>query len=182
MKNFLFAMIAVFASSFVSAHAGYMPLGSASFNNSSGSLSGGANTNSAFTFNTNSVTSGDGSFSGNVGTSWGSFSVPTFGTPLGYPLTINGDFGTFSGWVDSDNFLGNPNFNIRSVSALGFFTRAGFTPTAAYVSMNVQKNSNSYTYGLSISVDPTGAVPEPASMAIFGLGAIGFVARHFRRK
>jgi hypothetical protein len=50
------------------------------------------------------------------------------------------------------------------------------------VSLFVQKNASSYTYGLSISVDPTGAVPEPASMAIFGLGAIGFVARRFRRK
>jgi hypothetical protein len=182
MKNFLFAIIAVFASSFVSAHAGYMPLGSAAFNSASGSLSGGANTNSAFTFNSNSATSGDGSFSGDVGKAWGSFSVPTFGTPLGFPLTINGDFGTFSGWSDSDDYVGSPSFNFRSINALGFFTRSGFAPTAAYVSLFVQKNSSSYTYGLSISVDPTGAVPEPASMAIFGLGAIGFVARRFRRK
>jgi hypothetical protein len=36
--------------------------------------------------------------------------------------------------------------------------------------------------GITMTAFGTQAVPEPASMAIFGLGAIGFAARRFRRK
>ncbi|MCE2785156.1 MAG: PEP-CTERM sorting domain-containing protein [Pirellula sp.] len=183
MKSFIFALIAVVASSFASVQAGYLAAGSAAFNASSGSLSGGTNTDAAFTFNTNAATSGSGSFSGNVGTTWGSFSVPVFGTTVGYAINISGDFGSFTGVSTNDGFqLNSQTNNVRSILATGFFTRSGFDPTPAFLSFSAGESGGSYSYLFNISVEPPAAVPEPASMAIFSLGAIGFAARRFRRK
>lgn len=181
MKSFIFAMIAVVASSFASVQAGYLAAGSASFNTSSSDLVSPANTNSSFVFDTNNATSGTGSFSGDVGTYFGSFTVPVY-SGAGFPLSITGPFGSFSGAVFSDNYAGSDTNNVRSFLATGMFTRAGFDATPSEISFSVTDTGASYAYAFTISVTPPAAVPEPASMAIFGLGALGLAARRYRRK
>jgi hypothetical protein len=183
MKSFIFAMIAVVASSFASVQAGYLAAGSASFNNSTSDLVSPANTNSSFVFDTNNATSGTGSFSGDVGTYFGSFTLPAH-SGSGYPLSITGGpFGSFSGNVFVDSYVGDDANNVRSFLASGTFTRTGFDPTPSSISFSVTETGASYSYAFTISVTPPpAAVPEPASMAIFGLGALGLAARRYRRK
>ena len=183
MKSFIFAMIAVVASSFASVQAGYLAVGSASFNLSSSDLTAPANTNSSFVFDTNNATSGTGSFSGDVGTSFGSFAVPAH-SGAGFPLSITGPFGSFLGNVTFDNYAGDDDNNVRAFLASGVFTRAGFDPTPSSISFSVTDTGASYAHAFTISVTPPppAAVPEPASMAIFGLGALGLAARRYRRK
>ena len=186
MKSFIFAMIAVVASSFASVQAGYLAAGSASFNTSSSDLVSPANTNSSFYFFTNNATSGVGSFAGDIGTAWGSFLVPAHnpgtGVGAGFPLSITGPFGSFLGTVDSDIYSGTATNNVRLFIASGFFTRTTFDPTPSEISFSVTKTGASYSYGFTVAVTPPAAVPEPASMAIFGLGALGLAARRYRRK
>ncbi len=188
MKSFIFAMIAVVASSFATVQAGYLPAGSASFNAASGSLSGGANTNTAFTFNTGAVTNSPsaptGSFAGDTGVTWGSFNVPAFGSGANFSFSITGDFGSFSGSTISHTYAGDNDTNVRSMLATGTFTRTGFDATPASIAFSVTETGASYSYAFTFSVSPPppAAVPEPASMAIFGLGALGMAARRYRRK
>ena len=183
MKSFIFAMVAVVASSFASVQAGYLAVGSASFNSSSSDLVAPANTSTSFVFNTNNVTSGTGSFAGDVGTYFGTFTLPAH-SGAGFPLSITGPFGSFSGNVFSDIYAGNNANNARSLLATGTFTRAGFDATPSSISFSVSETGASYAYAFTISVTPPppAAVPEPASMAIFGLGALGLAARRYRRK
>lgn len=183
MKSFIFAMIAVVASSFATVQAGYLPAGSASFNAASGSLTGGANTNTAFTFNTNAVSSGTGSFAGDAGVTWGSFNVPAFGVGANFAFSITGDFGSFSGSTISHSYAGDNATNARTMLASGLFTRTGFDATPASIAFSATETGGSYSYAFTFSVTPPpAAVPEPASMAIFGLGALGMAARRYRRK
>lgn len=183
MKSFIFAMVAVVASSFASVQAGYLAAGSASFNNSSSDLVAPANTNTSFVFNTNNATSGTGSFAGDVGTYFGTFTLPAH-SGTGFPLSITGPFGSFSGNVSFDSHAGDTDNNVRSLLASGTFTRTGFAATPSSISFSATKTGASYSYGFTISVTPPppAAVPEPASMAIFGLGALGLAARRYRRK
>ena len=182
MKSFIFAMVAVVASSFASVQAGYLAVGSASFNNSSSNLVAPANTSTSFVFDTNNATSGTGSFAGDVGTYFGTFTLPAH-SGAGFPLSITGAFGSFSGNVDSDGYTGSNTNNGRILFASGLFTRTGFDPTPSEISFSVTKTGSSYSYSFNVSVaPPAAAVPEPASMAIFGLGALGLAARRYRRK
>lgn len=181
MKSFIFAF-AVIASSFATVQAGFMPVGSASFQNSTGSLTGSANTSSSFVFTTNEVTSGTGSFSADTGTTWGTFNVPTF-SASSFSITITGVFGSFTGTTSSDTYSGIDDNNMRGVLAAGTFTRTGYDPTPGSLSFSVNESGASYSYAFTFTVTPPPAtVPEPASMAIFGLGALGLAARRYRRK
>lgn len=181
MKSLVFAMMMVVASSFATVQAGFMSAGSASFSNATGNLTSPSNTNTSFVFTTNAVTSGTGSFAGDGGTTWGTFNVPAHSSSS-FSISITGDFGSFSGTTTSDSHTGGANSNVRAVLAEGLFTRTGFDATPGFLSFNATKSGASYTYGFTFNVDPPATVPEPASMAIFGLGALGFAARRYRRK
>jgi hypothetical protein len=61
-------------------------------------------------------------------------------------------------------------------------SRAGFTDTPALLNISVTKTGGFYSVAVTLAMDPPAAVPEPASLAIFGLGATGFAVRRFRRK
>lgn len=110
-------------------------------------------------------------------------------SPTGAPahLTIDfGDYGTFSG-----SFSGGFSATLTNFTA----TYAGsFVPGSAYSSFTASSTAAlnlafSYpgtgsSYSVTGTFDAQGApaVPEPTSMAIFGLGALGIAARRFRRK
>jgi hypothetical protein len=126
----------------------------------------------------------------------GSSTFPALGGTIGASYTFsNSAFGTFVGTITSDNTSGAFNqgtgVGTRQLGFTGTFTpgNSGF-----YASDTLGVNSvMQITFGRngfdaqsaswSLSTQYTApAVPEPTSIAIFGLGAAGFAVRRFRRK
>lgn len=135
---------------------------------------------------------GSGGFVPN-GTAWQNFTLnPTMTNPF---ILSTAAFGTFEGNVVSDSGASGivDNAGTRTIIFSGSFTGGTLfdgsgkqEPTTANLTYTLQQsftNPNKFFLsGITMTAFGTQAVPEPASMAIFGLGAIGFAARRFRRK
>lgn len=154
-------------------------------------------TRSIFDLSKNSGATGDFRPPGNSGfvpngTMWQSF---TLINPMNRLTLSTAQFGTFDGFLVSDsgdssivngngvraiifvgNFLGGTLFNGSGKQGL---TAANLT---FQLSQSTSGNVLSFNSSISMTASGTAFVPEPASMAIFGIGAIGFAARRFRRK
>jgi hypothetical protein len=200
MKTLIFAF-AVVASSLMS---GLSAQAGVAINGSFGFGTGGivftpptqANYN-AFTGNTavftpTTVSGHTGDFVGGPNFFTGAQQVSFFMTSSVAPgsLSINfGNFGVFTGTLGSYGTLADNAFASYSGSFTPGSAFAGFD-VATVASLNLAFSATgadpARSYNVSGTVSATGvaasAVPEPASMAIFGLGALGFAARRFRRK
>jgi hypothetical protein len=127
---------------------------------------------------------------------WGPNSTPNpvnfdaFGSTIGDPYTFTDTiFGTFTGTVVSDfefNAVG-PGSGNRTLDLVGLFTTGSNShyaggPAAVDATLQIAFSRNA---GGAVNVAwsmNTSNVPEPASIAIFGLGALGVAGRRFRRK
>ena len=126
------------------------------------------------------------------GTLWQSF---TLINPMSNITLSTAGFGTFYGVLQSDsgdssivngngtrtiifsgNFLGGTLFNGSGKQGL---TVANLT---FQLSQSTSGSVLSFSSSINMTASGTEFLPEPASMAIFGIGAIGFAARRFRRK
>ncbi len=197
MKSLFFAVAVAAATlmSGISAQAGTIT-GGFSFGNSAISFNPAPTTGQGYntyvgvaTFTPTVIFSQSGDFTGGSALPTGAQSVSFALSPTGAPatLTINfGDYGTFSG-----SFSGGFSATLNNFTA----TYAGdFVPGSAYGSFTTSNTASlnlafSYPgsgtgYAVAGTFDAQGApaVPEPTSMAIFGLGALGIAARRFRRK
>lgn len=130
----------------------------------------------------------------NLTTLWGNFSITTPMPALGFSMT-NSLFGTFTSTgltSDTNNvFSGNGS---RTIVMTGSFTAglqfAAGLRDATLSNLTITLNQTSFgavtsfstTMDMVASGTGISAVPEPSSIAIFGLGALGMVARRFRRK
>ena len=113
-----------------------------------------------------------------------------FGSTIGDSYTFtNAIFGTFTGSVVSDfefNAAGTGSGN-RTLDLVGVFTTGSNThyvggPASVDATLQIAFSRN---FGGAVNVAwsmNTSNVPEPTSIAIFGLGALGFAGRRFRRK
>jgi hypothetical protein len=201
MKTFFLGLIAASAMlvSGAVAQAGFIS-GGVSFsmetqNNTSGTV---LDTRNIFDLSKNGGASGDFATAGGGGfvpnnTPWQSF---TLTNPMTSPFTLSTlAFGTFIGNVVSDTTDSGivDNAGTRTIVFSGSFQGGTLfdgsgkqDPTTANLTYTLQQsftNPNKFFLsGITRTAFGTAAVPEPASMAIFGLGAIGFAARRFRRK
>jgi len=143
---------------------------------------------------------GSGAFSGATtnGTIFfaGSDNFDVFGSVLNDSYTFSSTaFGSFSGNVTEEQFSGNlgnaTGTATRTLAFIGVFTPGnnsfyeGDTTPLSNTSLTITfSRNNGGSVSTSWSLDTTGAasVPEPTSIAIFGLGAVGFAVRRFRRK
>ena len=199
MRTFFLGLVAAVAMlvSGEVAQAGYIS-GVVSFSMENQNASSGTvlDTRSIFDLSKNAGGTGDFATPGGGGfvpnqTIWQSF---TLIHPMTSPFTLStAAFGTFIGTLVSDtgdtgisnhagvrtimfsgSFLGGTLFNgsgkqDRTAANLQYTLTQTFTnPNKFFISQ--------------ISMTAFGTLPEPTSMAIFGLGAIGFAARRFRRK
>ena len=207
MKRFvlgLFAGLAVTVATSLSSFAGYTGAGGTV----SGSLRGLAPASGALgqQFTANDINNGaTASFRANDGT--GDFATGfdatnfftgtyTFGAPttVGATQTFSSaDFGSFVGTVITDDgVLGDNSVTSRQIIFKGTFTpgsSASFnnntTPlTNSLLQVTISKTSagGSWTGAWTMDTTANASVPEPTSIAIFGLGAVGFAVRRFRRK
>lgn len=193
---FAFAVAAATLMSGISAQAGTITGGISFFATTQNNSSGNILDTRAITGVSSTTASGDFS-STPVLTQWGNF---TISNPMGSPLTITSAFGTFVGTLTSDNGAagvdGSGNGS-RTMNFAGAFTAGNaYTgkqdPTTANLSIVLNQSTTtvesvttvsfSTTLNLTTAGVPAPAVPEPTSMAIFGLGALGIAARRFRRK
>ena len=180
VSSLVMGLVATIATSSVSFAA--MLTGGASFNNTLTDLVDPAlpTASQILDFQTANTAAGD--FS--VGMGWGTLNISTYqvtnGTAMG---PISGAAGNFSGTWTGDTWTPSGGSNgTRSMSFAGTMSRAGFTDTPALLNISVTKTGSFYSVAVTLAMDPPAAVPEPASLAIFGLGATGFAVRRFRRK
>jgi hypothetical protein len=180
VSSLVMGLVATIATSSVSFAA--MLTGGASFNNTLTDLVDPAlpTASQILDFQTANTAAGD--FS--VGMGWGTLNISTYqvtnGTAMG---PISGAAGYFSGTWTGDTWTPSGGSNgTRSMSFAGTMSRAGFTDTPALLNISVTKTGSFYSVAVTLAMDPPAAVPEPASLAIFGLGATGFAVRRFRRK
>jgi len=135
------------------------------------------------------TSSGDFTSAPNFTTTWQNF---TLTSPMSsIDLSATG-FGTFSGTMTSDVTAGTDGNGSRTVTFSGQFSGGSLFPGKQDATLaNLTYTLSDSTTGpnrilasqlLLTTFGTAAAVPEPASMAIFGLGAIGFAARRFRRK
>ncbi|WP_199231150.1 PEP-CTERM sorting domain-containing protein [Falsiroseomonas bella] len=103
------------------------------------------------------------------GTTIGAFSVTA---TVGSAVSFSGAFGSFTGQVVSRNVTPNAFANIV---IQGTFTPTNQPPEAnfAEVRLTVTQTQTSYSGGAVIDSERTVNVPEPMSMALFGLGLAG---------
>lgn len=183
MKKFVLSLVLSLVATVASSSmtmAGYLT-GGATFNSANTSLTSGLPT-LAQTITFGGATAASGSFS--IGQTWGTLSVGAFSVPAGTLMSITGDAGTFEGEYLSD--IWNPSSGTNGTRALAFtgvMKRAGFLDTPADLNISITKTSTQYSVAVTLGMNPpAAAVPEPASIAIFGLGAAGFAVRRLRRK
>lgn len=151
-----------------------------------------------------------GAFAGITETSslvWsGTFAFDPNGATVGDTYTFtSASFGIFSGSITSEtvsNLSGNVlEAGSRQLNFVGTFkpgsnghyegdTRS-FSNVTLQISFNRSESTNkpgnvpgaiNVSWALNTSGASPAAIPEPTSIAIFGLGAVGFAARRFRRK
>jgi len=101
-------------------------------------------------------------------------------------------YGTFIGTVTKDTGVsGDNNATSRQIIFSGTFTPGAdgvygaiTTPVAALFQVTISKTGagGGWTGAWTMDTTANASVPEPTSIAIFGLGAVGFAVRRFRRK
>ena len=101
-------------------------------------------------------------------------------------------FGTFDGVVTTDSGNGSNSQLSRQLVFIGTFTPGSsgsyngnttvLANTTFQITMSKSLEGGSHSGNWTLDTSASSAVPEPASLAIFGLGAAGFAARRFRRK
>ncbi|MFZ4080112.1 MAG: PEP-CTERM sorting domain-containing protein [Pirellula sp.] len=120
----------------------------------------------------------------------------TFGNVLNDPYTFSSTaFGSFVGNVTVEQSSGTlselTGVATRTIGFTGTFTpgNSAFyegdmtSLTNTTLTLTFSRNSGgSINTGWSLDTSAAAAVPEPTSIAIFGLGAVGFAVRRFRRK
>ncbi len=126
-------------------------------------------------------------------TGWADF-VLTNPMPTGGGFVLsNATFGTFtSSALLSDNLAseiaaGNGN---RTITYSGAFSAGSLFPanirdaTISYltIALNQSTTGGNTFFSTTVTLTSFGAVPEPSSIALVGLVALGIVARRFRRK
>lgn len=181
VSTLLIGVVATIASSSVSL-AAYLT-GGASFNNSTTNLLSPALPTDAHVIDFQTANTAAGDFT--VGMGWGTLNVSTYQVANGTAIpTISGAAGDFNGVFTGDNWTssGGGTDGTRAMSFAGTMSRAGFTDTPALLNISVTKTGGFYSVAVTLAMDPPAAVPEPASLAIFGVGAVGMAARRFRRK
>jgi len=120
-----------------------------------------------------------------------------FGTaPITVGTSVNfssAAFGSFVGTVTADNGVAGDNSLLsRQITFVGTFTPGtdgaynGITTALANTTMQLTVSKSaaggSHSGNWTMDTSASSAVPEPASIAIFGLGAAGLAVRRFRRK
>ncbi|MEI7462235.1 MAG: PEP-CTERM sorting domain-containing protein [Pirellula sp.] len=182
------AVVAAMMFSGVTAQAGFIN-GGTSFRTTVGNSSSGTLTDTRAITNVKNNT-GDGDFADGVGpadgTRWQNF---TLTNPMTSPFTLDSTFGNFTGFRTSDILSANS----RTITFAGSFL-AGSAFTTAYdltdanltITLNQSTTGANTFFSSSVTLttfgDAPAAVPEPTSIALFGLGALGLVVRRFRRK
>lgn len=128
----------------------------------------------------------------NLTTQWANFSITN---PMNSVSLSTLGFGTFASiGLTSDTGLSgivNGNGN-RVITFSGLFVGGTLfapnlrdaTASTLTITLNQVDVGGTPEYSTSVRLVATGtqAVPEPTSIALFGLGALGLVARRFRRK
>jgi hypothetical protein len=208
MKRFsgLFVCLAMVVATSVSSFAGYTGAGGSVGGYFGQKTPNTGNLSAAYTFLDNGL---DGAFHTNGGGHSGDF-LTGFGGVAFFTGTYNigaasavssslitftsSAFGTFVGNVTSDSGNGLNTQWSRQLVFTGTFTPgtsdsySGNNIALANTSFQItmSKSADGGSHSGNWTLDTTGstpaAVPEPASLAIFGLGAVGFAARRFRRK
>ena len=123
----------------------------------------------------------------------GTHNFDAFGLTIGDSYTFSSPtFGTFLGTVVSDtpSNLSGSGAGSRTLDLSGTFTPGtnshyeGDTTTVTNTYLQIAYDRNvGGTVNAAWSLDTTQAeVPEPASIAIFALGAVGFATQRWRRK
>ena len=202
MKRFigLFVCLAMVVATSISSFAGYTGAGGiltgqvASLDPNVGELNQAfvaKEVNGIGAFATNLVQSGEFSAFGSKSFFSGDYNFGAASTS-GATVTLGAlgsTYGQFTGIVNfDDGVLGGTS---RQIIAAGTFTPgtdAGYNGIGASIAgrfqITVSKTGGGGGWTASWTMDTTSSsvVPEPASLAIFGLGAVGFAARRFRRK
>jgi hypothetical protein len=201
----LFAGLAVTVATGLSSFAGYTGVGGIVVGATSGLSPNSGPLGQAFVVKDDS---GDAAFmtggnSGNSGDFASGFNFKNFFSGIynfGSPSTIgaagsfgSSSYGTFTGNVTVDNGVtGDNSATNRQIIFSGTFTPGAdseyggnTTSLAALFQVTISKTGAGGGWTGAWSLDTTAnaaAVPEPTSIAIFGLGAVGFAVRRFRRK
>lgn len=136
--------------------------------------------------------SGDFDQAPNFTTLWADFVLTN---PMVTPIVLsNATFGTFTGLQVSDSLAsgitaGNGQRTIvykGSFGAGSLFAAniQDLTDADLTITLNQSTTGVNTFFSTSVTLTANGisAVPEPTSIALFGLGALGLVARRFRRK
>ena len=177
------------------AQAGFVT-GSATFGNTTTSPNMGGSALDIRTVSDVLKSTGNGSFANsvipNITTQWGNFSITN---PMNSVSLSTAGFGTFasSGLTSDTGLTGIFNGNgSRVITFSGLFVGGTqFAPnlrdaTASTLTITLLQEDvgGVPNFSTSVRLVATGvqAVPEPTSIALFGLGALGLVARRFRRK
>jgi len=201
MKTLLFAFAVGAASlmSGLSAQAGVAINGSFGFGTGGITFTPATQANyNAFTGNTAQFTpttasSLTGDFGGGPASFTGAQLVSFYMTSATAPgsLTIDfGDYGVFTGTLDPGSYFTTNNnagadYSGSFAPGSAFSTFTTGTVATLNLSFSAAGSDPNRSYSVSGTVSANGVaatVPEPASMAIFGLGALGFASRRFRRK
>ena len=146
----------------------------------------------SITNNAKTASSGDFDQAPNFTTIWQDFVLTN---PMPTPFVLsNSTFGNFTGFIVSDSLdsgvtAGNGQ---RTIVYKGAFTAGSLfaanvqDPTQADLTITLIQSTtgpNTFFSGTTtLTAFGTTAVPEPTTIALFGFGALGLVARRFRRK
>lgn len=93
----------------------------------------------------------------------------TPGNAVRFTITLNSESGEFA-------FSDSANLTTRSGTL-----SAESLAKINYIGFSIYRNANGQISDLNLTYTPSGAVPEPASIAIFGLGALGLACRSRRK-
>ncbi len=118
------------------------------------------------------------------GTKWGNFSITS---PMNFDPIQSTAFGKFQATsVVSDTLATDPTMRVITLSgaftAGTLFASTKRDATAANLVVTLTEVDGEFATTVKMTALGVTAVPEPTSVALFGLGALGMVAVRFRRK
>lgn len=118
------------------------------------------------------------------GTKWGNFSITS---PMNFDPIQSTAFGKFQATsVVSDTLATDPTMRVITLSgaftAGTLFASTKRDATAANLVVTLTEVEGEFATTVKMTALGVTAVPEPTSVALFGLGALGMVAVRFRRK